>query len=242
MKTRIALTLAFLLVLAASIRAGDLVPFEGRVLDRDGKPAPGVDVATFWQADNGAMKPYNQATTDRDGRFTVKTMFYGRPVALLAVDQARKTGGIAVAASVSAAKGLTIRLEPLVHVHGSFFCKELGKRPSWTNVIMTQLPGGANMLDCSSEAAAFSFLLPPGKYKFWGYGTDVQNYIKDITLSADKPDVDMGVVDIPATIIARHIGKAPPVWTVTDARGVKKDVRIEDFKGKWVYIEFWGFW
>jgi hypothetical protein len=29
---------------------------------------------------------------------------------------------------------------------------------------------------------------------------------------------------------------------VTDARGVKRDVQLSDFKGKWVLIEFWGFW
>ena len=30
---------------------------------------------------------------------------------------------------------------------------------------------------------------------------------------------------------------------VTDTfRGVKADVRLADSKGKWVYIEFWGFW
>ena len=29
---------------------------------------------------------------------------------------------------------------------------------------------------------------------------------------------------------------------VTDARGAKKAVRLEDYKGKWVFLEFWGYW
>ena len=41
--------------------------------------------------------------------------------------------------------------------------------------------------------------------------------------------------------IADSIGKALPEWTVTDARNAKKDVKIADFKGKWVLLEFWGF-
>jgi len=60
--------------------------------------------------------------------------------------------------------------------------------------------------------------------------------------AADKPDVAMGTIDMPATVIAKHVGKAPPEWNVTDARGVAKTVKISDFKGKWVMIEFWGFW
>jgi hypothetical protein len=36
-------------------------------------------------------------------------------------------------------------------------------------------------------------------------------------------------------------GKSLPDWTVTDARNAKKDVKLADFKGKWVLLEFWGF-
>ncbi|MGE5191819.1 MAG: TlpA family protein disulfide reductase, partial [Deltaproteobacteria bacterium] len=32
----------------------------------------------------------------------------------------------------------------------------------------------------------------------------------------------------------------PPQWNVTDARGVKKDVQIADFRGKWLLVGFWG--
>ena len=55
-------------------------------------------------------------------------------------------------------------------------------------------------------------------------------------------DVDLKTLEVPATIIARHVGKAPPPWHVTDARGVNKEVQLADFKGKWVLLEFWGYW
>lgn len=38
----------------------------------------------------------------------------------------------------------------------------------------------------------------------------------------------------------KHYGEPPPKWHITDARGVKKDVRISDFRGKWVLLDFWG--
>lgn len=84
-------------------------------------------------------------------------------------------------------------------------------------------------------------MLPPGTYQLWAYGTDVDNLRKEIVVKAGMPELDL-TLDLPATIIARHKGKAPPAWHVTDARGVKKDVKLTDFKGKWILMEFWGFW
>ena len=159
---------------------------------------------------------------------------------MLALDKDRKTGGLIVVEPKEAEKALEIKLAPLVHLHGKFECKELNKRLKWTNVYISS--GQARFAMCSSEEASFSFWLPPGTYKFWGYGTDIQNLRKDITLKADERDVDLKTIDMQATVIARHKGKAPPAWHVTDARGVKKDVKLSDFKGKWVLLEFWGFW
>ena len=104
------------------------------------------------------------------------------------------------------------------------------------------LPGNVRLVMNDSQEAKFDVLVPPGTYQFWGYGTDVADLNKEITAKADTPDLDLGILDMPATIIARHKGKAPPQWNVTDARGVEKDVKLADFKGKWVLMEFWGFW
>jgi len=42
-------------------------------------------------------------------------------------------------------------------------------------------------------------------------------------------------------LLATSIGKVLPDWTVTEARNAKQDVKLADFKGKWVLLEFWGF-
>ncbi len=240
MKARYGMIAVILGLLPLVARGQEEVKVTGRVVDAAGKPVARVDVAPFWNTQKEKLTPYRGTTTNAEGSFTLPMTFYGRGEALLAMDKDRKTGGLIVVEPKEAAKPQTIKLAPLVHLHGKFDCKELGKRPKWTNVYI--LSGQARFAACVSEEASFSFLLPAGTYKFWGYGTDIQDLKKDITLKGSEMEVDLGTLDMQATIIARHKGKAPPNWHVTDARGVKKDVQISDFKGKWVLLEFWGYW
>jgi hypothetical protein len=241
MKFRVWIVVALVgLFVPIAAQAQEEVTVKGRVVDAAGKPVVGADVASFWNVEKGKMQPYNAATTKEGGQFILTFMSYGQVQGFLAVDTDRKHGGLCVVDPKDAKKPIEIKLAPLVHVHGKFECKELGKRPTWTNVYM--MSGQSRFLSCSSQEAEFSFYLPPGTYKFWGYGSDIQDYRKDITVEADKPDLDLKTIDMAATIIARHRGKAPPAWHVTDARGVKKEVKLSDFKGKWVFVEFWGFW
>jgi hypothetical protein len=213
----------------------------GKVVDADGKPATGVELATFWNAQDGNMTPYQAVTSAADGRFTLKTPYYKRAVAVLGLDQKRKTGGLASVKTPADAENVTLKLQPLVRVRGEFYCKELSFKPPWTNVYM-MTEDGARLLQCISRDAKFAFQLPPGTYKFDGYGSDIQDHRQDLKLSADQPEVDLRTIEMAATPIARFKGKEPPTWNVTDARGVKKDVTLGDFKGKWVLVEFWGFW
>ncbi len=238
MRSRWGIAVALTLLVSLTAQAQEQVQVTGRVVDAAGKPVAGVEVATLWNASGDRMTAYKGATTDAEGRFTLKT-YAGRDV-LIALDKERKRGGLVLLEEKAAGKPVEIKLGPLVYVHGKFFCKELNKRPTWTNVYLWC--GPARPVWCISEEAKFSFRLPPGTYKFNGYGTDVQDIKKDLTLTADKLDVDLGTLDLPATIIARHVGKAPPPLHVSDARGLKKGVQLSDLKGKWVLIEFWGFW
>ncbi len=239
MKARYGIVAVILGLLPMTARAQEEVKITGRVLDAAGRPVAGAEVASFWMVQKGTMTSHQGAITNSEGRFTLSMAFYGRgQAALLALDKDRKTGGLVIVEE--AAKPLEIKLAPLVHLHGKFDCKELGKRPKWTNVYL--MSGQARFAMCASEEAAFSFLLPPGTYNFYAYGTDIQRVTKDITLKPGESELDLRTIDMPATIIARHKGKAPPTWHVTDARGTKKDAKLSDFKGKWVLLEFWGYW
>jgi hypothetical protein len=230
------------LLAVTAARADEAKKITGQILDAPGKPAADVEVAPYWHFGPDGAKPFDAAKTDAAGRFSLEFDSSRRGPLLLALDKDRKRGGVIVLEPTAADKPVALTLEATVHVHGQFSSKELGKRPAWTNVYVSHSAGRGFLLGCDSREAAFSFRLPPGQYQFRAYGSDVQDHHRDLALSADRPDVDLGTIDLQATIIARHVGKAPPAWTVTDARGAAKDVKLSDCKGKWVLVEFWGFW
>jgi hypothetical protein len=221
----------------------------GKVVDAQGKPVAGAVVSPFWVRSSnsqgsakGILAPTDAASTDRDGTFTTELRLYGRDGALLAMDRDRKLGGLATVRANATDQPVTITLGPLARVHGAFSCNDLKAAPKWTNVYIMTREGRARVAMNDSEEARFDLMLPAGAYEVYAYGSDVDSVRKAVAIEPGKAELDLGTIDLPATIIAKHTGKAPPAWHVTDARGVKKDVTLSDFRGKWVLLEFWGFW
>jgi hypothetical protein len=119
--TLVMVALALSLPLAAR---ADHLTVSGRVVDAAGKPVADVELASFWTAENGAMKAYLPVTSDAQGRFSLKVNYGGRPVAVLGLDKQRKTGGLVSVSKQAAEKEVTVTLGPLVRVKGSFACKD----------------------------------------------------------------------------------------------------------------------
>lgn len=244
MASRIAVGLACVVLTGAAMAQDRGVKLAGRVVDKDGKPVAGAEVAPIWVVPEGGGKQvgFEAATTDAEGRFAVKVDFYGRDVALMAFDAARTSGGLAVIPPGDSRNPVEIRLGPTVRVHGTFTSEGLGKPPMWTNVYVNKRPGNIRLIQNPSRKAAFSVILPAGEYQMDAYGADVTGILKDFSLKPDRADLDLGAVELPATVIAMHKGKEPPPWSVADARGAKKDVTLADYRGKWVLVDFWGHW
>jgi thiol-disulfide isomerase/thioredoxin len=236
--------LGLLVVLSAPLMAQERdVRIKGRVVDSDGRPAAAAKVGSMWHASLGTKQDaFAPAVADDDGRFTAKVNSYGRDVALMAIDAGRTKGGIVVIPAADANREVEIRLAPLTHVHGKFKSDDLGRAIPWTNVYINLLPGKIRLLQNSSEAAEFSLLLPPGEYDVNAYGGDVAGIHKPLKIHPTDRDLDLGTLNLPATFLARHVGKELPPWKIADTRGVKKDVTLADYRGKWVLVDFWGHW
>ena len=88
----------------------------------------------------------------------------------------------------------------------------------------------------------FSLPLPPGRYRFSIGAVDCRRTGGQVEVAAGNRRMEMGTLDLEPTVIARHYGKEPPALHLTDARGTDPKVTLADRKGKWVLLEFWGFW
>lgn len=228
--------LGFVLLLAVTGWAqGRKATILGKVVDESGKPVERAAVATLWLEG----RPAGGTLTGADGTFSLTVDDTGRPVVIMVKDEERRRGVVSRFSKTSFGKERTLELERLVTVKGTFECKELKTVPSWTNIYLNYLPGRIRLARFSSDKAAFEFTVPEGDYQLYAYGTDVETRTWNKFV---EEDTDFGVVDLPATEIAKMYGKKAPAWTVTAARGVKPSVSLKDYRGRFLLIDFWGFW
>jgi thiol-disulfide isomerase/thioredoxin len=223
----------------------------------------------FW-GNVGKMEPWlAPATTDAEGRFSFSFAGGPHVHHLMAMNASRTRGGLAILPKDFGAHPIEIRLAPLTRVKGTLEGPAKGERPEWT-FVYTLVPEDAErpletnrLAGCGSYEARFEMALPPGRYSLNAYtfkGDEKAEVVPDrkVVVTGKTPVIDLGVLHLSSfkpTITARkeraktagtwsdytkHYGEKPPQWHVVDARGVKKDVQIADFKGKWVLIDFWG--
>ncbi len=229
------------LLLAAPAAAQDRT-VRGKVVDAAGNPAAGVEVADFWNVVDGKLTAYKGTTTTADGTFELKVAAWMAEAGLMAFTPDRDRGAFALV-DPKADKPVELALAPTAAVSGKFHVPELDRRPPWTNVyIYAGTKNSARPIQCSSDQAAFAFPLPPGEYTFNGYGSDVVGMKKPLAVPADGKPLALGTIDLKATAIAKMVGKPPLPWQITDARGLPKTVKLDDLKGKWVVLDFWGHW
>jgi hypothetical protein len=231
----------------------------------DGKP---IDTETkdgnklFW-ANVGQMAPFRTVSSGPDGRFSIDVP--GHFYMLMAIDAERRRGGLREIPK-DVASNIEIRLHPLVRVKGTFEGPDPGKRPDWTHVC-TDVPEDptrplqtTRLVSCGSYEARFEMSLPPGRYVLEANDDTGHGVLeKEIVVAGDKPEIDLGPLKLSQVTrkninekikesqasgamrdYKKHYGEKLPAWHIVDARGVKKDVQLSDFKGKWVLVNLWA--
>ncbi len=213
----------------------------GRVLDASGAPAPGVRLSTFWSFRAGVPEPKSPATTAEDGWFDARFDTWFDPFALVAYSTDGSSSGLVVV-DKDASNDLTIRLAPTVRVRGRVTCAELASTPEWINSYWMQ--AGDFVIESESTDGSIDVRLAPGTWHWEVYDETISTVGDRVDLDGGSGlEVDLGEIDLPATFIRRHRGKVLPEWTVTEARGLPPGrTRLEDFRGRWIVLEFWGHW
>jgi thiol-disulfide isomerase/thioredoxin len=214
-----------------------------------------------------AASPKQIAKRLPGGRFSLTIDGRSR-VSIFAVDKRRERGGIVLMEQSAAEKPITITMEPLVRVTARVHCSEAGRTPEWSNAIIFVPDNKGNrskLTICGSFRGQVSFLLPPGTYDLDAYSSSPsatlripEQETKDaaatpralflrVEIPRGQTTLDLGVLDLKLPRdkdgvprdLTQYYGKVPPELEITDARGVPRTVKLADFRGKWVLLEFW---
>ena len=101
---------------------------------------------------------------------------------------------------------------------------------------------GVTLLEFNSSHQDYEFFLPPGKYLLTAYGGDTVVAQRPFQIPLSKAELDLDVLDLPPTNMARLIGKPAPDIRDVIAWKNTKPLRLADLHGKYVLLDFWGYW
>ncbi|MCC6357211.1 MAG: TlpA family protein disulfide reductase [Phycisphaerales bacterium] len=227
----------------------------------DGTPAAEAAISCEWEVQNDQLKPSHGAafwkpderkTNDR-GEFS--SILHGPPpraMMLMAIDRNRTLGAIRVVPEAEINAPIELRLAPLVEMTVKFDKRDVfvprqvpppTTAPSYNfsaHIYMKEIEGAPMLLvaRASGDAAGLNLKLPRGGYRLFFAGDNVIMEPTEFELR-DKP-VDVGTIRPKMHKLAHFIGKPPPEWNITAARGISKDTKLSDLRGKVVVVEFWG--
>jgi peroxiredoxin len=135
---------------------------------------------------------------------------------------------------------VTLTLRPLVPVRfGLRIDGWEGDAPSLNITVSPK--GGSHAVTVPSRLSG-AVPLPPGDYLLEVSSLDTVSREVPFTVRSGKNAVDLGVIPLERGPIAKRYGKPAPPLTLTEAVGVSPKVTLADYRGKWVLVDFWGWW
>lgn len=162
---------------------------------------------------------------------------------LAARDETGKQMGITAVSPASLRKGTAaVILKRKCRLSGTIVCEKLKKagRPvGWTNVYL--LHAGRRIAACASNVGQFEFPVAPGTYTLDAYGADLPRRGVTVTVPAGRSELTVKPIALEAPrLLLLQGGPAPELEGAIAWKG--KKVKLADLKGKYVLLEFWGYW
>ena len=215
----------------------------------DGKPVP--NAMTFYHMFRNEprdkkdgppeWKYVHPFPTGADGTVKVPYEEVGRGVRARVADQ-KLIGFTPASPYTLQSPSLTVTLEPEVRVNATVVSEDMKKAGlplGWTNT--TVYSRGTPVAGRSSTDGRVEFPLPVGDYVLEAYGTDLVRKSVPFTVPPGRSEVTVPPINLTASALPLLNGKpAPELKGVVGWKGDK--VTLAGLKGKYVLLEFWGYW
>ena len=217
----------------------------GEVAGREGEAGSDWIFAGF--IESGKWRPF---VTDASGKTQMFAENISREsLALVARKASRKLVGIKpvsrkdVVAAFNNKSVIVISLEPECRVHGrlqSIGLENLNRTLTWANANLEV--DGRRVFECNSSKQEFEFFVPHGTYLIEAYGRDAYFTHRTFTVPAGSTDIELEVLDLPASAMAKLVGKPAPEIADVMAWKNSKPLTLADLRGQYVLLEFFGHW
>ncbi|MBN2590418.1 MAG: carboxypeptidase regulatory-like domain-containing protein [Sedimentisphaerales bacterium] len=243
-----------------------------KLLDSEGMPVSGARVGTnvetrdnkvlnsnlSWSLrnhENSISDQWGEVKLSREKLFP-ESWSQDRKVGLYILHEERKIGAVCDIKSKDDERNvIELTLVPVCHVFGKLDSKRLndvGRPLYWTNVYMYWNKDVYGVLSHMSEEQRFEFIVPPGKYELYAYGSGRQkdasqgitastkNNIFSIEVKAGESELDLGTVDLEPEKISAMVGKrAPEIGPIKEWKN-GSPVKLADLISKAVILYFDG--
>lgn len=208
----------------------------GVIVDEQGNPLPEAEIARWWRWE-GQYTAQDGLKADSEGKFKGELQLYRLPALLTAFDKDRKLGATLLLTQQNLRDSLRVVLKPLgTVVYQAEF--EGGRQPESMSISFGDPKYGVVLW--SPEVGPVS--LPEGQYQVSFFSiAEFEPLAKSFEVKAGER-TDLGILRLKLAPIAKNIGKPAMPITFAEARGVPRKFKLSDLKGKWVMLEFWGFW
>jgi thiol-disulfide isomerase/thioredoxin len=230
-----------------------------RVVDLEGQPVAGAMVGDYATWEKGGDLPefhgFGDPRKDIDGQLTnsegiylidATTVAAGQvfgPRAAYAIAADRKLVGLAELAKADLDGVLEITMHPWCVVEVTVDSRELAELGHPLELIKSYVYWkDYRPFFTKSTKKQLRFLLPPGKYNFDVYGSQVvwdQQLEIEIATGQRTRKLEF---DLPAKPLGRLLGHQAPEFDGIAAWRGSDPLRMDDLRGKYVLLEFWGCW
>lgn len=229
--------LAAVIVCAAAHAQPRTWEVSGRFVDPAGQPLAGAELARYFLSTRGQLTAFEPLRGDEAGAFAGTINPYKLPMVYLAYDKQRTLGARVTLREESIAQPLTITLRPLAEVR---FTPQIEE--DFGPVVLTTSfgwPDATAFVVQSYEPGPYR--VPEGEYELNIRGDHLEVLRRPISVRAGET-LEMDDVLVNLGPAARAFGKPALPIEFAEARGLAPDFTLADLKGKWVLLEFWGFW